>query len=1013
MTKRTTSRNPDLGKYAPYQDDRFPGKWLVLDQKSKTGRPGFGDTLHSSEAEAIKQAEFNHKLDAQDAKRAAALEEEKRQAAAEEAERQDIDGFMSDAPSLARGKAISVLSKPVTRHGKVTTVKGVLRELAKNGWHVDTDGKDFVSPEGFMIAVSKLGGSTGVKYFYHLTGKKNPSQKKNPLLSDAYSAGRAFASAKFDKKTPRFSSFEDWWKEKGQFAGNVGQTFDKSDAKDMWVDGMNSLKRQNPNVQRTQLGSQLVAKRDVMFGKATVRRGTRWKVLGVSNGLYEVTGVGAGAYKGVLSISAISLANVFFELGYEGPVEIEVKDGKAYADLDAKNADPSLLKMKHGKKNPYLGFQRLRRSLTKKGVADPAALAASIGRKKYGKEEFQKMALAGRRKVRRVNPEFADESSRLVAIRALERELHSLYELNDPSTEPREIEILAEIRRIKTPAKKAVKKSAKKASDKPTHFEILGGYILGPGGALIGTRDEAGNVIDRFGKRVEGVKLGAKRLGPKKNPSLSGIKKAASSAWKKTKSALKSLTPGGRRSAKALKRLTDFDKQPAKSGLRKKVLGSASIRKNPSKGKLKVGTPVIATWAVSLWKGSEPGKGTLSKIGPDWWSGHVVQAVGTAKAPRYLVEGQGYIGWVSAGDIDLVGGGTKKNPPGKPYGEFGSGPFRVIVRTKGKRQVGTIYRFEKESDARKFAKSEGGIFAGSRAKASNPRATVEPWMYKTYLVVAKPPFGGKLNRAYVLKNGSITQESLASFDAPTGPDGYVRMVYRIGKGSNRRHSYPFFVFNLGKVREMERGLPKPLATVTEEDYDQLMKWFDQEDRRQNPSNKTRNPSASAEKLYQKFHGRPSDSSFAVKEKEHVHSHLAQLGTLTEIVVAIKIGGQGKAVLYRLKASETAKSHSDRKAVHLTSNEEGTQLFLTGGDQSLNLKALGFVSSEIKEQMVIGQIKELTYRTQKSFDDFKTIDYFHGLGEENGNKPLLLYKPRDKKLLIFGGDYQVKPEGIVN
>jgi hypothetical protein len=43
-------------------------------------------------------------------------------------------------------------------------------------------------------------------------------------------------------------------------------------------------------------------------------------------------------------------------------------------------------------------FQKLKKELSKKGVKDPGALAASIGRKKYGKEKFQQMAVKGKKK---------------------------------------------------------------------------------------------------------------------------------------------------------------------------------------------------------------------------------------------------------------------------------------------------------------------------------------------------------------------------------------------------------------------------------------------------------------------------------------------------------------------------------------------------------------------------------------------------------------------------------------
>ena len=44
-------------------------------------------------------------------------------------------------------------------------------------------------------------------------------------------------------------------------------------------------------------------------------------------------------------------------------------------------------------------FKKVERSVAKdKKIKDPAAVAASIGRKKYGKKKFQAMATAGRRR---------------------------------------------------------------------------------------------------------------------------------------------------------------------------------------------------------------------------------------------------------------------------------------------------------------------------------------------------------------------------------------------------------------------------------------------------------------------------------------------------------------------------------------------------------------------------------------------------------------------------------------
>ena len=43
-------------------------------------------------------------------------------------------------------------------------------------------------------------------------------------------------------------------------------------------------------------------------------------------------------------------------------------------------------------------FKSLSKKLRKKGVRDPDALTASIGRKKFGKKRFQELALAGKKR---------------------------------------------------------------------------------------------------------------------------------------------------------------------------------------------------------------------------------------------------------------------------------------------------------------------------------------------------------------------------------------------------------------------------------------------------------------------------------------------------------------------------------------------------------------------------------------------------------------------------------------
>lgn len=58
-------------------------------------------------------------------------------------------------------------------------------------------------------------------------------------------------------------------------------------------------------------------------------------------------------------------------------------------------------KMMTMKSKPKLGsgtrFKQLTSKLAKRGVKNPKALAAYIGRKKYGKKKFQQLAAKGKR----------------------------------------------------------------------------------------------------------------------------------------------------------------------------------------------------------------------------------------------------------------------------------------------------------------------------------------------------------------------------------------------------------------------------------------------------------------------------------------------------------------------------------------------------------------------------------------------------------------------------------------
>lgn len=163
-----------------------------------------------------------------------------------------------------------------------------------------------------------------------------------------------------------------------------------------------------------------------------------------------------------------------------------------------------------------------------------------------------------------------------------------------------------------------------------------------------------------------------------------------------------------------------------------------------------------------------------------------------------------------------------------------------------------------------------------------------------------------------------------------------------------------------------------------------------------------NPEGPASELYEKFHGKPSERIDIVEESVHYHEHLTALGDLVEL--KIKTPTKIRATL----------RFPDEGAPTLASSEDGRQLFVVGGDQKVNLRDIEMDSAQWRRDMMdLGELLEVTYHTVKGFHKFEPTNYFHKLGEETGVKPRILYDTRNERLLVAGGQYAVKPEGIVN
>ncbi len=171
--------------------------------------------------------------------------------------------------------------------------------------------------------------------------------------------------------------------------------------------------------------------------------------------------------------------------------------------------------------------------------------------------------------------------------------------------------------------------------------------------------------------------------------------------------------------------------------------------------------------------------------------------------------------------------------------------------------------------------------------------------------------------------------------------------------------------------------------------------------RQNPARKNgkRNPVDAAADLSEAWHGRPAETETDYVERVRFHGVLTDLGRLKEIKVLVTAR---KAQAIRFDAE-----------TRLASSENGKQLYVVGGDQSLDLGALGIGGEESdKDLVVVGPVYSVTYITSKYHlgkEDKIPGPYEHEMGEGNGIRPLLVYDRLNEEVGFAGGSYKIVPD----
>ena len=170
----------------------------------------------------------------------------------------------------------------------------------------------------------------------------------------------------------------------------------------------------------------------------------------------------------------------------------------------------------------------------------------------------------------------------------------------------------------------------------------------------------------------------------------------------------------------------------------------------------------------------------------------------------------------------------------------------------------------------------------------------------------------------------------------------------------------------------------------------------------------RNPEGTAADRYEYFHGRPAEKDTDFRETIYTHSVLSGIGKLVELEI-LAVNGNRKVLV------------SGFKDAILAQDEKGKQLYIVGGDQSVNLKDFGI--KQAHELEILGALTAVVYFTTKDHlmpQDGGTANYKHKFGDgartykfgKKGTRfPLVGYDVRNELLSIQGGGYDLPAEGI--
>jgi hypothetical protein len=165
----------------------------------------------------------------------------------------------------------------------------------------------------------------------------------------------------------------------------------------------------------------------------------------------------------------------------------------------------------------------------------------------------------------------------------------------------------------------------------------------------------------------------------------------------------------------------------------------------------------------------------------------------------------------------------------------------------------------------------------------------------------------------------------------------------------------------------------------------------------------RRQNTSAGTLREEFTGTPWNY-YTVQTEPHVPAgDYALLGKLLALHVKPAAGGQVQAISFR----------SNHPAV--LSDESARQIYFVDGDQDVSESLAVFGARDRGAGVFeLGEAKRIDYKQRKTHvPDPEADEWRHEFGEETGVRPVLFFDRPKKRLLLEGGEYEIRREGITN